>query len=192
MKNFLIITILLLFTVQESFAQKQFEIDGAIVPRTIDFQDKTLLLNGFGTRSKMWIDVYVQALFVLNLSPDAKYILNSDTEMAIRIQVTSKLVTSQKLVKALYNGIKKSSGAEVCLRFAPELKELEKYLVAEKINKDDAINMIYSTVDKNVWIYKNDKFQGKVKGFEFKKALFGIWLSENPVDKDLKKQLLGL
>lgn len=83
-KSFLILIIL--FSLN-TFSQTQFETEGLIIPRTITFQKKELRLNGFGTRSKMWIDVYVQTLFLTVLSQDAKEILNSDTEMAIRIQV---------------------------------------------------------------------------------------------------------
>jgi hypothetical protein len=33
--------------------------------------------------------------------------------------------------------------------------------------------------------YKNKSYKGNIKGIELKKA-FRIWLSDNPVDKDLK------
>jgi hypothetical protein len=38
--------------------------------------------------------------------------------------------------------------------------------------------------------YKNGIEKGVVQGKEFKKALFGIWLSGNPADDDLKEDLL--
>lgn len=190
MKKILCYILLFLCTMQ-LYAQKEFSLEGVSVPRTITFENKTIQLNGFGTRSKMWIDVYVQALYLTNLSQDAKFILNSDTEMAIRIQVISNLVTSKKLFKALNKGIVKSVGEEKILQFAPQLKDLEKYLGSEETTKGDAFNLIYNPNDKSIWIYKNDKFQGKVNGFEFKKVFFGVWLADNPVDEDLKNDLLG-
>ena len=39
--------------------------------------------------------------------------------------------------------------------------------------------------------YKNDKELGTIEGMEFKKALFGIWLSNRPADDDLKEAMLG-
>lgn len=87
--------------------------------------------------------------------------------------------------------MQRSIGDEGIKRFEPQLKELEKFLGAEDTKKDDAFNMIYNAIDKSLWIYKNDIFQGKVNGFEFKKAFFGVWLSDNPVDLDLKNDLLG-
>jgi hypothetical protein len=36
--------------------------------------------------------------------------------------------------------------------------------------------------------YKNKSYKGNIKGIE--KSFFRIWLSDNPVDKDLKDALL--
>jgi hypothetical protein len=41
-------------------------------------------------------------------------------------------------------------------------------------------------------VIKNDVVKGKIPGFDFKQALFGIWLSDKPVDETLKKHLLGI
>ena len=37
---------------------------------------------------------------------------------------------------------------------------------------------------------KRVKQQGVVEGLAFKQALFGVWLSNNPADKDLKRAML--
>ena len=42
-----------------------------------------------------------------------------------------------------------------------------------------------------VKVYKNNKLLGTIEGMEFKRALFGIWLSKKPADKDLKQAMLG-
>ena len=46
-------------------------------------------------------------------------------------------------------------------------------------------------MDQTMNIFKNETLKGKIPGFDFKKALFGIWLSDKPVDETLKKNLLG-
>jgi hypothetical protein len=43
----------------------------------------------------------------------------------------------------------------------------------------------------HIGLEKNEVLKGKIPGFDFKKALFGIWLSDKPVDETLKKHLLG-
>lgn len=191
MKKIVLTLFTLLLFVQSNIAQTQFETEGVIVPRTIEFQKRPLQLNGFGTRSKMWVDVYVQALYLTNLTQDAQYILESDTEMAVRLQILSNLVSSKKLSKSLNKGMEKSVGEENMKQFESQILLLESLLSSEDTKKDDAFNLIYNPIDTSIWVYKNDKFEGKIPGFEFKKAFFGIWLSNNPVDEDLKNDLLG-
>ena len=190
MKNLLLLlTIILTLQFTDATAQKSFDIDGVTVPRTIQFQNKTLSLNGAGGRSKMWLEVYVQALYLSQLSQDPKFIIDSDTEMAIRIEITSSMVSSNKLTKAMNNGFEKSAGDNLqALR--PRIEEFKSFL-SDEITQKDVFKLIYSPIDSSVWVYKNDILKGKVQGFDFKKALFGIWLSDKPADEKLKNQLLG-
>ncbi len=170
-------------------AQKQIDFDGIQIPRTIKFQNKTLLLNGAGSRSKMWVEVYIQALYLSQLSQDANQIIESDTEMAIRIQITSTLVSSGKLTRAMNNGFEKSAGDNLAA-LRPKI-ELFKSMLSDEITEKDVFNLIYNPDDTSVWVFKNDALKGKIPGFDFKKALFGIWISNKPVDEELKKSLLG-
>jgi hypothetical protein len=190
------ITFVFLFVIaalsQNTYAQKQIVVDGVTLLRTIEFEGKNLQLNGFGSRTKMWTEVYLQALYVTKLTDNAKEIINSDTEMAIRLQITSSLVTSKKLSKSLQKGIIKSVGEENVMNYKPQLDILEALLNREDTKVNDGFNLIYSPSDKSIWVYKNNTLEGKIPGLDFKKAFFGIWLSDNPVDADLKKSLLGI
>ena len=99
------ITLLAIFFLTLSFskgiAQEKFSVNGVTVPRTIDFENQKLQLNGFGSRTKFWTEVYLQALSLTVLTEDAKDILDSDTNMGIRLQITSSLV-SYKSYQNLY------------------------------------------------------------------------------------------
>jgi len=125
------------------------------------------------------------------LSEDAKDILDSDTNMGIRLQITTSLVSSQKLSKSLHKGMVKSIGEENIPQFKTQLDLLEKLLNREATVENDAFNLIYSSTEKSILVYKNNQLEGKIPGFDFKKAFFGIWLSNNPVDAELKDALLG-
>ena len=191
MKNFILpfFAVFLFFQSNVVTAQTQFETDGVIVPRTIPFQNNTLQLNGFGTRSKMWVDVYVQALYLTNLSQDAQYIIDGESEMAIRIQIKSSMVSSGKFSRNFDKGFEQSAGKEI-ESFRPRI-ELFKKMLEDKIVKEDVFTLTYNPKDNSVWVYKNNELKGKIAGLDFKKILFGIWLSNNPVDENLKNDLLG-
>lgn len=183
--------LLLIMSISCAFAQKQYEIEGVIVPRFIEHKGRQLELNGFGTRSKIWIEVYVQALYLSKLSEDPKEIIEGKLLMAIRLQITSSLITSKKLSKAFNKGLIKSIGAENIAKIQVQSDLLNTLISREETKEGDSFNLIYSPNDDAILVHKNDKLEGTIKGFEFKKALFGIWLSDNPVDNDLKNSLLG-
>jgi hypothetical protein len=136
--------------------------------------------------------LYVQALYLRTLTNDPKEILNSDAEMAIRIQIISSLVTSSKLTKSLKKGMLKSVGEGGMEKLKPQLDLLESLLSSQATRENDFFNLIYSPKEESILVYKNDKLEGKIEGFEFKKAFFGIWLSDNPVDEKLKDSLLNM
>jgi hypothetical protein len=192
MKKSIVMATLLCFIVScfSMSAQTQFEVDGVIIPRKIKVEDKTIELNGFGTRSKAWMGLYVQALYLTTLSQDPDFILDSETYMAIRIQITSKLVSSSKLTKSLESGFEKSCG-ENLKEMWPRIEQL-KNMLDEPIERNDIFILAYEPIESSVIVYKNNVLKGKITGLDFKKALFGIWISNNPVDKDLKEELLGM
>jgi hypothetical protein len=45
--------------------------------------------------------------------------------------------------------------------------------------------------DLGTHVLKNSELVDLIKGISFKKAFFGIFLSDNPIQKNLKKALLG-
>lgn len=172
-------------------AQKNFTVNGVNIPRTIEFKGVNLTLNGVGQRSKFFTDLYIQALYLTKFNQDAKQILESGNEMSVALHITSGLITSKKLSKALAKGMEKSVGESGVLKFTKELQELEDLLSTEETKSGDVFELTFNPQDESLWITKNKIYRGKIKGLEFKKAFYGIWLSENPVDKTLKEDLLG-
>jgi hypothetical protein len=189
-KILLVLTLLLSLQFSTVSAQTQLEVNGVTVPRKIEFQNKTLQLNGAGGRSKMWLEVYVQALYLSQLSQDPKFIIDSDTEMAIRIEITSSMVSSNKLTKAMNTGFEKSAGSNL-EELRPRIEQF-KTMLSDAITEKDVFILAYNPLDQTINVIKNDVVKGKVTGFDFKQALFGIWLSDKPVDDTLKKHLLGI
>mgnify|MGYP003639934512 FL=1 len=136
-----LLTLIVTLQFTNATAQSSFTVNGVEIPRTLEFKGKIMSLNGFGQRSKLFMDLYVQALYVTQLSQDAKQILDSQTEMAITLRITSGLVSSNKLSKALEKGMEKSVGEEGMLKYAKELKELEYLLSTEDTKIGDLFEL---------------------------------------------------
>ena len=180
--------LLLIAVVVSSTAVAQIKVGGVVLPATHKFQDQTLLLNGAGVREKLWIDLYAAGLYLDRKNNNAQEILNADKPMALKLHIVSKLITSEKLVEAVTEGFENSTNGNT----APIQDEIDQLLsfFKEDVKKNDVFDLVY-TPNRGVVAYKNGKERGAVKGKEFKKALFGIWLSNTSADEDLKDELLA-
>jgi len=185
MKKIISFTIgLLLF--QPFYAQE--EIAGIRPAKTIVVGNSNLNLNGAGVRTKYFMDMYVGALYLKTKSNDQKEIINTNESMAITLDIVSSFITSKKMIDAVNEGFQNSTNGNTA-PFKTEIETFKDFFKAE-INKGDHFLIAY---EKGVGIVvtKNGNKMPPIKGFEFKKALFGIWFCDKPADKDLMIGMLG-
>ncbi len=183
MKNILkILTILLVFS-SLSFGAK---ISGVDMPNTLQ---NGLILNGAGVRSKFFFDLYVGGLYLKQKSSDALHVIDSDEPMAIRLHITSSMISSKKMSDATIEGFENSTKGNM----EPIKNKIDKFVnvFKEEIKDGDIYDFVYIPND-GVKIYKNKKLSTTIKSLEFKKALFGIWLCDKPAQESLKKKMLDL
>lgn len=159
----------------------------AKLPREIKIGNQSVVLNGKGTRTKTFVSIYESGLYLLSPSSDAEEILAADQLMAIRIQILSGFVSRAKLVSSLLEGLKKSTDGKI----ATIEKETQLFLscLKDEVKKNDIYDFVYRP-SQGLYILKNGKMLGNVPGLAFKQAFFGIWLSDQPVDKDLRTAML--
>jgi len=157
-------------------------------PNSIEYQGVKLMLNGQGTRIKFFMKVYDTSLYLGSQSSNAEEILNSNEAMAIRLDVTSTMVTTDAMKDALNSGLVKSTGNNI----SPISKEIEQLISTfnSDVTDSDFFEFIYMP-NTGTNVLKNSTYIDTVPGLEFKKAFFGIWLSKNPIQKSLKKAMLG-
>jgi len=158
------------------------------LPNKIEYQEAKLTLSGHGTRIKFFMKVYEGSLYLESVSSNSEEILNSDAPMSIRIDVLSSLVTPEAMKKALNEGLEKSTGKNT----APIMKEISKLNATfnSDVGPGDFYEFIYLP-DSGVHVLKNSNYIDTIPGIAFKKAFFGIYLSSNPIQKNLKKAMLG-
>jgi hypothetical protein len=182
-----VITFLMLiattFTVN---AQKT--VSGVKVDEKLSLEGQALVLNGAGTREKMWMDLYVGSLYLPKKSSSAKDIMDSKDAAAIKLNIISGMITSDKMISAINEGFENSTGKKT----APLKAKIDKFkgFFKEEIKKGDVFTII-NVPNEGVVVYKNGVKKGAIEGHDFKKALFGIWLCDKPADADLKSGMLG-
>lgn len=170
-------------------ANAQTKIGGIAMPNVMKAGDQYLKMNGGGIREKLWIDLYVGVLYLENKTSDAEGIINMDEPMAIKMRIISGMVSNSKLEDAVREGMEKSTGGNM----APVEERMEKLIekgFADDVVDGDIFDLIYMP-GKGTTLQKNNKALVTVEGLDFKKALFGVWLCDDPADENLKKKMLG-
>lgn len=169
-------------------APAQTKAGGATLPNTVSFEGEKLVLNGAGVRTKFFMDMYAGALYVNSKNNNANAIVNANEPMAIKLHIVSSLISSDKMIDAVNEGFDNTAKGN---RAALE-SDIQKFkaFFKDEIDKNDVFDLVYLPAE-GVMVFKNGNKQGAIKGLEFKKALFGIWLSNTPADKKLKQGMLG-
>lgn len=187
MKKLIIFLSVIILSINFSLAQKK--VGGITMPEKIVLKENTLLLNGAGVREKMWIDLYACGLYIKNKTTDAESIINSKELSGIKIHIVSSLITSEKMNNAVEDGFKKAAGENMD-KLRKDVDTFKSIFAKEDIKKGDIYDIMYIP-NKGVVVFKNGKIFPAIDNFEFKKALFAIWLGDDPADDDLKDELLG-
>lgn len=163
-------------------------VNGVEIPETLASGNNTLALNGSGLRKKLFLKLYVGSLYLQSEGADAAAIVAADEPMAIRLDITSSLITAEKMEKATREGFVKATGGDTGSIAA----KIDQFISVFKsgVAEGDSFIMSYQP-GSGTAISKNGTGSEMVEGLDFKNALFGIWLSDDPVQANLKSSMLG-
>ncbi len=165
------------------------EVAGVKVNDSIRVGGSDLLLNGAGLRSKLFIKIYVGALYVgqKTSTPTAIYDSRQPWRMSMRLP---RDLDAESLHSALVDGLKNNNSPQELAELKPQVEQLAGIMkTIGKAREGDTIAIDFS-VD-GVVLRLNEEVLGKVAGQSFAKALLKVWLGDNPADSSLKKALLG-
>lgn len=165
------------------------KIGGVELPDVLTAGGEKLMLNGAGLRKKLWVKVYAGGLYVKTKSNDAQALVDADEPMIIRMHFIHDGVSKEKLTGAWNDGFKAATKGET----AAIQNDIDAFnaMFTKEAKENDVYDVVYVPGD-GVELLINGTSQGKVKaGMAFKKALFGIWLGDEPADSGLKKGMIG-
>jgi hypothetical protein len=141
-------------------------------------------------RVKLFMDMYVAGLYLPAKNSDGNAIAKADEMTSVRLNIVSGLVTTDRMKEAIIEGFKKSTGGKT----APIQAKIDKFVnlfSLEPITKGNLFELNY-VPGTGVQVAKNGKMLATIDGLDFKSALWGIWLGDEPADKGLKEGMLGL
>jgi hypothetical protein len=180
-----VISILLVFIVSSLSLSTQAAVE---LPKSMNYEGVELNLNGQGTRAMFFVKIYESGLYLSSANSNAEKVMNQDSAMGIRLEVISSMLTAEKMKDAISEGFVKSTNDNT----QPITDQISQFMTTlnDAIEVGDVYEFIYLP-ESGVEVLRNSKHLDTILGLDFKKAFFGIWLSNNPVQKSLKKAMLG-
>lgn len=165
------------------------EVAGVRLEESIQTEGSTLLLNGAGVRSRVFVKVYVAALYLPQKSNQAATIAKVNGPRRIVLRMMRGL-DAQTLTDALEEGVRNNSSPAELASTKPELDEL--IVQMKKLGKLAEGDMVaLDLTPQTTRVSVNGRATASVQGASLPGALLRIWLGENPVDSSLKSALLG-
>tara|TARA_Y100000296_G_scaffold73436_1_gene90931 strand:+ start:582 stop:1157 length:576 start_codon:yes stop_codon:yes gene_type:complete len=165
------------------------KLKGVSVPDEVTFSGHTLVLNGAGIRTRFFVDAYVAALYLPEVSSDPDGILASGSPLDIRVTIISDMVTGDRFAESAMDGFVRSTHGDLG-PIRPQVDTMIKTF-RNSLDVGDVFDLVYNP-DAGTEIYRNGELQEVVEGLDFRAAMAGIWLSEDPVQTSLRDQMLGL
>ncbi|CCU72005.1 chalcone isomerase family protein [Thalassolituus oleivorans] len=169
------------------------KVEGINIENELPLLETPLVLKGAGVRTKFFYHLYVCALYLpedtaADEDLDILVYLSADKPLAMRIYIISDMITADRFADAAHEGFVQATHGNT----APIQNEIETMVGAFRttLQNHDVFDLVYDP-ERGVVIYRNSEEQAVVPGAEFKKAMFAIWLGDDPVQSKLKRDMLG-
>src|SRR5512140_1234665 len=161
------------------------EREGVVAPPVIEVSGRQLKLMGMGLRKKLWFKVYLASLYVEDPSDDPATVLGSDQVKRVQMNMLRDLERG-KIVEAVQQGFERNSGPDM-----PRLQaRLDQFLKAIPDLKSGQTIVITYAPGRGTFIKAGGGEEITVPGKDFADALFSVWLGKQPVDDELKHEML--
>lgn len=166
------------------------EFGGINFPDKIALPDanKTVQLNGVGYRKKMFVKVYIGALYTEALARSRDEVIAMKGPGRVVLHFLHDEISSEKLVDAWNEGFEENLSDEELEKLRPQIERFN--AMFPTVFEGDVVTIDYIP-GTGTRVAINSEKKGVIKGRGFYNALLDIWLGEEPADKKLRKAMLG-
>lgn len=165
------------------------EVGGVRIDEMQNVGGKELVLNGAGLRSKLFIKLYVGALYVSQKSAAPAVLIDSAAPRRMSLRLLRD-IGADTLHSALDDGLANNHTPDELNALKPAADQFAALMKGfGKLKEGDTVAIDFSA--DGVSVSLNGESRGKVAGPAFARALLKVWLGEKPADASLKKALLG-
>jgi Chalcone isomerase-like len=167
------------------------EVSGIKVDDKATVGGQELVLNGAGMRTRLFIKVYVGALYVPQKTNNIQGVVGRNQPRRLTLALQRDIGADQ-LLEALRAGLADNNSQVDLDSIKPQVVEFA--TIFESVGEAKAGQMIVIdyTPAEGTRISLDGAVKGTIVGEAFNKALFNTWLGDKPVQESLKKALLAI
>jgi hypothetical protein len=166
------------------------EVSGIKVDDKATVGGQELVLNGAGMRTRLFIKVYVGALYVPQKTNNIQGVTgrNQPRRMVMALQ---RDIAADQLLEALRAGLAENNSQADLDAIKPQVEQFATIFQSVGEARAGQVIVIDYTPTEGTRITLDGAAKGTIAGEAFNKALFNTWLGDKPVQESLKKSLLG-
>lgn len=166
------------------------EVAGVKLADSVHLGSRDLVLNGAGLRTKLFFRVYVAALYLAEKQTVANAIIADENPQRVALHMLRDM-SAEKLLHAFNEAIEANHTKVEMSKLDVPLQQMTGiFHLVKEVKAGDVITLDYLPAS-GTQISVNGGARGTIAGGMFHRALLKIWLGEEPVQADLKQQLLG-
>ena len=186
MRSVILLTVCMLLLSLPAGAREIADVD--VAETVVQTNGTTLHLNGAGIRSKFFFKIYIAALYLENINPDAAQVIESDGGKRMAMHFLYDEVDKDDLVEAWNDGFSGNGSPAQLADLSGQIAAFN--ALFDTVKSGDSIILDYIPgAGTSVSIRGENK--GMVAGKPFNDLLLSIWLGKEPVSGDLRDDLLG-
>lgn len=162
-------------------------IDGTEFKNTLETRDTRLHLKGTAMlRYLIFIDAYAGALYLPEEADGIQALDDIAKHLVLEYRVS---ISAQDFADATLKKIKEGVSDTVFQRILPQIEALNR--LYKDVEPEDRYALTYIP-GVGTQLALNTVPLGTIEGAEFARAMFGIWIGNNPIDKYFRDRLLGI
>ncbi len=133
----------------------------------------------------LFIEAYAGALYLPEEIDGSRALDDVAKQLVLEYRVS---ISSEDLAKATLEQIRSSVSSQTFTQLLPDIEALNR--LYKSVKPGDRYSLTY-TPGTGTQLIHNKTLLGTIKGAEFAKAMFGIWIGSNPIDTRFRDRLLG-
>jgi len=167
------------------------EVAGIHIDDSARVGSQNLVLNGAGMRVKLFFKVYAAGLYLTQKADSTAAVLASNGAKRVSMTLVRDL-TAKQLTDALDEGLRANLAPAEFESLQPRVERLSGIMRAiGQAKSGDVITLDYLPGTGTRVTLDGEQRGEAITGEDFYSDLLKIWLGDDPVDKSLKRALLG-